>query len=224
VDAVHGSRSEEANKEIHGGEPRLPWIAERVTKVGGGHPTKQALSLFFGKVDADPNWYPGAHNGEKRGPAPLLTPAKRRCIAASAMRRLPRLLRGMLGADARLPRVVFTDRGTGMYTPMGRVVGACEAALQEGGFRTFWGGDASDQAADMPDLLLHETAVAIFRARMRKEVPACLPWQETPEQWTARARKVVRGINAECDLAGLCREFPARLQSCVDAQGDRLRK
>ena len=44
-----------------------------------------ALHELFAKIDADPDWFPGKHSGAKRGPAPLLTPAKRLCIARSAM-------------------------------------------------------------------------------------------------------------------------------------------
>ena len=54
-------------------------------KVGGGKPSKQAVGQLFALVDADKEWYPGKHNGAKRGRKPLLTPAKRRCIAQSAM-------------------------------------------------------------------------------------------------------------------------------------------
>ena len=36
-------------------------------------------------VDADSEWFPGKHNGAKRGPKPLLTAAKRRRIANAAM-------------------------------------------------------------------------------------------------------------------------------------------
>ena len=76
----------EVGKKLKDGEPpTLDWIAARVTKVGGGHPEKGSLSEFFAKVDADPDWFPGKHNGTKRGPAPLLTAAKRRCVADSAM-------------------------------------------------------------------------------------------------------------------------------------------
>ena len=37
-------------------------------------------------------------------------------------------LREMLGADARLPRVLMSDRGTGMYAPSGHVVRAYDLA------------------------------------------------------------------------------------------------
>ena len=48
--------------------------------------------------------------------------------------------------------------------------------------KTFWGPDASMQSPDMPDLLLHETAVVIFRKRMRVEKPCVVPWKETEAQ------------------------------------------
>ena len=75
----------EASKELHGGEPNLPWIASRVTKIGGGHPSAQSLWELFAKIDADPEWYPGKHNGKRRGPKPLFNAAKRLCVARSAM-------------------------------------------------------------------------------------------------------------------------------------------
>ena len=60
----------EASREIHDGKSQLEWVAARVTKVGGGHPSAAALHKFFSKVDADKDWYPGKHSGVKRGPAP----------------------------------------------------------------------------------------------------------------------------------------------------------
>ena len=41
----------EASRELHKGKTNLPWIAARVTKVGGGHPGKSALHEFFKLVD-----------------------------------------------------------------------------------------------------------------------------------------------------------------------------
>ena len=75
----------QAAKEVFDEDDWLGWVAERVSKEGGGNPSRSALHQFFAKVDADPDWFPGKHNGNKRGPEPLLTPAKRRCISQSAM-------------------------------------------------------------------------------------------------------------------------------------------
>eukprot|EP00974_Lingulodinium_polyedra_P091907 8908241-Lingulodinium_polyedra.AAC.1 len=76
----------------------------------------------------------------------------------------------------------------------------------------------------MGDLLLHETAVSWFRARMQKAAPMVLPWAETREQWEARAQRCVQALNAECDVRGLCREFPHRFRACLARFGDRLPK
>ena len=75
----------EASRELHAGRTQLQWVADRVEKVGGGHPGQDSLHKFFKLVDEDPEWFPGKQHLGKRGRPPLLTPAKRRCIAASAM-------------------------------------------------------------------------------------------------------------------------------------------
>ena len=106
----------------------------------------------------------------------------------------------MLGPDAHLPRTVFTDRGTGMYNPSGKIVRQYEEAIRRAGMRVFWGSDAWQQSPDMPDLLLHETAVAWFRRCMKLEWPVCAPWEETLPQWSQRARRVVEHINTNYDV------------------------
>lgn len=143
---------------------------------------------------------------------------------AEVVERLPDVLRRMLGKDALLPRVLFTDRGTGMYTANGNIVKKFAQAVETSGFRTYWGSNAKEQAPDMGDLLLHETAVSWFRSKMKREKPVVLPWCETRAQWKARAARCVKAINAEYDVAGLCRGFPARLADCQDRLGDRLPK
>ena len=76
----------EVSRELHAGRTQLEWVAARVEKVGGGSPGQDALHKFFTKVDADPDWFPGKQcSGKKRGRSPLLTLAKRRCIARAAM-------------------------------------------------------------------------------------------------------------------------------------------
>ena len=137
--------------------------------------------------------------------------------------RLEGSLRKMFGRNARLPRILFTDRGTGMYTPTGRIVVEYEAAVHRAGFRTFWGADAGRQASDLGDALLHETAVAHFRKRSCKECPVRMPWEETREEWATRAAKVVLDVNRSVDFTALCHSFPKRLHSIVKKQGDRLR-
>ena len=138
--------------------------------------------------------------------------------------RLPGVLRKMLGRKARLPRNVFTDRGTGMYIPTGLVVAKYNAAIDANDFNLYWGTDAQRQSPDMGDILLHETTVSWFRSLMKAEQPVVPPWEETLAHWTHRARRVTRAINRDYNVAGLCREFPQRLADVVERQGERLPK
>ena len=101
---------------------------------------------------------------------------------ATFVQRLPTILEKMLGPGVPKPRTIFTDRGTGMYAPGGTIVGLYERAVHEAGFRVYWGADARQQSPDMGDVLLHETAVAFFRKRMREERPVVSPWEETLQQ------------------------------------------
>ena len=72
-------------------------------------------------------------------------------------------------------------------------------------------------------MLLHETAVAWLRWKMQVSTPAC-PWKETREEHKRRMQEACRQVNAEYDVEGLCREFPARLQKLKELKGDRLKK
>ena len=60
------------------------FIAERVTKVGGGHPQSNAVKQLLQKIDEDDEWFPGKHYGEKRGRKRVLTGVKALAVAACA--------------------------------------------------------------------------------------------------------------------------------------------
>ena len=396
----------EASKELSkSGKPNVAWVARKVQRVDGEHPSQPALREFFAKVDGDSDWFPGKHTGAKRGPAPQFTPAKRKAVANCAMRikdrgdeptaeeviqrcpvsttnpqtgkafdwklirkvfptecfdldpenpwrfqkrdkksflppeimehrlamcttllamesltatwffnnvvwidpcssilpgsykqwlrmkqalkgekgwvsdnakgknrnrrgpktalsqttwegtkmnwviilargvisvdilpldweldsegmatvvrRLGGRLRDMLGDDARLPRTLMTDRGTGMYAPSGRVTNAYDCAVDECGFKLFWGPDAKQQSPEMPDLLLHETAVSWVRNALRRMKPETMPWKEGPAQWSRRMMRAVGEANLS-DVNGLCRQFPERVEECIAAGGAKL--
>ena len=115
-----------------------------------------------------------------------------------------------------LTYTLFTDRGTGMYSPMGMVVHAYADAVASAGFRLYWGANAAEQAPDMGDLLLHETAVAWFRGKMRRTKPTVVPWEETRAQWAARASRCVKAINSEYNAKGLSAECLGRLRKCME--------
>ena len=76
------------------GKPRhgMPaFVAERVRKTASGKPgreapTSAAMREFFQKVDEDKGWFPGKRSQKRYGPEPVLSGAKRRAVAKSAMR------------------------------------------------------------------------------------------------------------------------------------------
>ena len=54
-------------------------IAQQVTKVGGGHPSRQAVEKLVARIAADPEgWYPGKRPEASYGPLPVLRGAKRK--------------------------------------------------------------------------------------------------------------------------------------------------
>lgn len=111
-----------------------------------------------------------------------------------------------------------------MYNPAGKIVEKYHSALEAAGFRPYWGEDAGRQSPDMGDVLLHETAVAMFRKRMRYDLATVAPWKETPQLWAKRAKASVKIANKEYELAALCNEFPTRLRALVENGGRRLKK
>ena len=141
--------------------------------------------------------------------------------------RLPALLSRMLGPAAKKPRVVFSDRGPGFYhRTTGSITGEYEVACREHGFKPWCGPNARKgpraQPPDIPDVLLHETAISHLRARVFKSTPA-KPWEETPRELETRLEAAAAHANAEYRLADLCREFPHRLERLVrETHGDRL--
>ena len=91
----------------------------------------------------------------------------------------------------------------------------------EGGFRPFAGDFAAEQPPDIPDVLVHETAISWVKLREGRTKPA-RPWEETREAFTARIRGIVQEVNASCDVEGLCRGFTKRLEELVEHKGGRL--
>ena len=68
-----------AQRDIGGDKAvNLEKIADRVTKVGGGHPTREAIRQFLERVDADPEWYPGKNYRKRSGPQAVLQGKKRK--------------------------------------------------------------------------------------------------------------------------------------------------
>ena len=122
------------------------------------------------------------------------------------------------------PRVLFVDRGKGFYNPgHGKITPEFQATLAECRFKDFWGDDASVQPGHMQEVMLHETAVSWLRKRLTLTTPANV-WEETPAQYAARLRRCCADINSTLDVAGLCRDFPKRIQTLLDKKGGRLKE
>ena len=126
--------------------------------------------------------------------------------------RLPDILTKLLGTETPWPRVIFSDRGPGMFQgSTGHIVKKYAAALKLKGFRTYQGEDASSQPADLADAFPHETAAAWTRTYMQKhpfDRRGSLDVQES------RLEEVFKNCsahaNANYDVAGLCSHFPNR--------------
>ena len=122
------------------------------------------------------------------------------------------------------PKIVMSDRGIGFYHgSWGTITHGYKAGLQSSGLRPLMGEDASKQPGSLSDLLLHETAVAWLRYKMKLSIPA-RPWKETSEQYKARLQEACRKVNAEYNVEGLCKQLPERLDKLKEKKGDRLKK
>ena len=146
-----------------------------------------------------------------------------------AVARFPKRLRKMLGPRTPIPRTLLSDRGPGFYHSMGTITGEYDAASRKYGFRPWAGADATRgahaQPGDLSAVLLRETAMSWFRERLNR--PSALvrkPWLLTPQDLAKRIHDVVKGINQELDVDGLCRKLPERLVELCKIKGDRLRK
>ena len=92
-------------------------IAGKVTKVGGGHPSKQAISDLAAAVAADAVWYPGkvTEHAAKRGPKPLFPAAKKLQVARSAMALKRRGLEPTVAAVQLQTPAAATNKKTGGF-------------------------------------------------------------------------------------------------------------
>ena len=122
------------------------------------------------------------------------------------------------------PDMVFPDRGAGFFNPgSGVITLQYRTALEAHGLRAFQGNVAAVQPGKLGDLMLRETAVAWVRNKERTTLPT-RPWEETPVQLAARLKRIAIEINAEHDVAGLCRELHALVEQLRLKKGRKLKK
>ena len=137
------------------------------------------------------------------------------------------MLDKMVGRNTPKPRTIFSDRGPGFYhSSYGSITGEYETALRDGKFKAWAGTNAKKgpraQPPDIPDALLHETAVSWLRNRLVVTAPA-RRWEETPEELSKRLHQAAKHANDLYNVSGLCRKFSGRLSELVnETAGDRL--
>ena len=143
---------------------------------------------------------------------------------AAFVNKLPQVLRGMCGARAALPRILFTDRGPGFYqSSHGAIVEAYAQALKANKFKPFAGANALWQPPDLADLLMHETVAAWVRRYF-----VAHPVMKTADletNWRCFEKGLAEceaHINKNYDVHGLSESMPVRLQKLRDSRGDRL--
>jgi hypothetical protein len=118
----------------------------------------------------------------------------------------------------------MSDRGPAFYhAPTGQITPQYQEALRSHGLRPMMGDDASKQAGDSQEVMLHETAIAWLRKRLARSLPP-KPWLETRDEYGARLKREAQAINELYDVEGLCHRFPARLELLIAKEGDRLCK
>ena len=84
------------------------------------------------------------------------------------------------------------------------------------------GCNAAKQPGSCQDLMLHETAVAWLRTRLATSTPTKC-WEETREQYGLRLKRCCEEVNKDCDVEGLCKQFPKRVKLLKEKEGDRLK-
>ena len=75
-------------RDTHAGDHGLgAYVASKVEKAGGGHPSGEAIMMLYHKIDADPTWFPcKADEGARGRPRRLLTRGNAAVVARTAMR------------------------------------------------------------------------------------------------------------------------------------------
>ena len=66
-------------------------------------------------------------------------------------------------------------------------------------------------------------AVAWIRRREPKK-RLVQPWTETPQVFGKRLKEICKDINDNCDVEGLCRKFPKRIQDVAEKFGDPMNR
>ena len=125
---------------------------------------------------------------------------------AEMVKRLPRIPSNRFKDDDMEPHVIFTNRSPGFYHSFtGSITPECSAASEEYGFTTWAGDRAKWQSADIPDILLHETAVGWVRKYLRYNPVNFTNDKVVNRERVAEALKnAERHINAHHEVGDSC--------------------
>ena len=122
------------------------------------------------------------------------------------------------------PKVLFVDRGQGFYEKNhGKITEEFKAALQRNSLKAYYGDNAKAQPGALSEMMLHETTVSWIRYQEQQTRPK-EPWNESVAEYASRMKGIALDINKRLDVDGLCKEFPARVEMLIEAEGDRIGK
>ena len=144
---------------------------------------------------------------------------------ATMVNRLPSILGRLLRGTGGSPTVVCTDRGPGFYHPRtGDICREYAEALAANGYTAWAGESASHQPADIPDVLLHETAVAWIRSYLKHNPIKIGPnMAASRDALEAALKDAAAFCNDWYEVKELCHDFPKRLKELIAGEGERLR-
>ena len=145
---------------------------------------------------------------------------------AEFVSRLGDILRKMVGPGAKLPRVVCTDRGPGLFTQNGYFIREYKDALAQHGFRAYAGAyDGTSQPGDLADCWPHERIVSWAKYWLSKHpVPKLANMDRVEELVGLRLAECAQHVNDNLDVDAVCRGWPKAMRMLKASGGDRLPK
>lgn len=143
---------------------------------------------------------------------------------AEMVKSLPGIVAKMCKNTGVKPTIACTDRGPGFFhARTGDICPEYAAALEQHGLKPWAGENALHQPADIPDVLLHETAVAWIRSYLRHHPVRIGANMDTNRANLVEALKsAAQYCNDWYDVEGLCHAFPKRMKQLVEREGGRL--
>jgi hypothetical protein len=143
---------------------------------------------------------------------------------AKFVNKLEAILRKMVGPGQKLPRVVCTDRGPGLFARNGYFIREYKEALSRHGFRAYVGDqDGTQQPGDLADCWPHERIAAWTKNWLAKNpLPKSGDLDRLEKRVGLRLGECAKHINSNYNVDSVCRSWPTTMQKLKDRRGDRL--